>query len=84
MTEKYIGAYGFTEVIQENNHTFVCHGGNMGNTEKHVRENFDAMYYEGAYAKLREHRFARASGSPDYSFNLRVPNSVFNSVVGDK
>jgi hypothetical protein len=82
MTEKYIGAYGFTEVIQENNHTFVCHGGNMGNTEKHVRENFDAMSFSGAYDLLKAHRFARTWGSADYAFTLRVPNKVFKEIVG--
>jgi hypothetical protein len=75
-------SFGFTEVTKNAKHTFVSHNGNMDNTEQNVRENFDAMYFAGAYDLLKDNRFARAFGSPDYSFSLRVPNSVFDAIIG--
>ena len=82
MEEKYIKAYGLTEVTQTDKHTYVGHNGNMGNTERNVRENFDAMSFSGAYDLLKAHRFARTWGSADYAFTLRVPNKVFKEIVG--
>jgi hypothetical protein len=80
--EKFIGAYGFTEVTRDAKHTVVGHGGNMGNTEDNVRENFDAMFFEGAYNALSGHRHARKFGHPSYNFGLRIPNSVFIKMMG--
>ncbi len=74
-------SYGFTEVTRTAKHTFIGHNGNMGNTEADVRNNFDAMYFDGAYNLLSEHRFARKNGSADYSFALRIPNSVFGKIT---
>lgn len=74
-------SYGFTEVTRNTKHTLVSHNGNMGNTEADVRKNFDAMYFEGAYDLLSHHQYARKYGSADYSFTLRVPNSVFEKLT---
>ena len=76
-------SYGFTSVEREAKYTVIGHGGNMGNTEDNVRENFDAMYFDGAYNQLSAHRYARKFGHPSYSFGLRIPNSVFIKVVGN-
>ena len=81
-TEVYIGSYGFTEVIRDKHRTYVCHNGNMGNTEADVRSNFDKMSFEGAYDMLSLHKTARKSGSPDYSFSLSVTNTAYNKIIG--
>lgn len=75
-------AHGLTEVTKTAKHTVVSHNGNMGNTEQDVRKNFDAMYFEGAYDRLKANRNARTYGSPDYSFSLRIPNRVFDKIIG--
>lgn len=74
-------SYGFTEVTRNNKHTFINHNGNMGNTEDNVRENFDSLYFTGAYDALSAHRHTRKFGSADYSFTMRIPNAIFNQII---
>jgi hypothetical protein len=80
--EKFIDSYGFTVVIRYAKHTVIVHGSNLGNIEDDVRNNFDAMYFEGAYDALSAHQHVRKFGHPSYSFGLRIPNSVFIKMMG--
>jgi hypothetical protein len=72
---------GFTEIFSDNKYTYIYHNGNMGDTESHIRKNFDSMYFDGAYNRLERQANVIKDGSPDYSFVLRVPTNVFNALI---
>jgi hypothetical protein len=81
--QTFVGQRGFTEVYRDDEYTYIYHNGNMYDTEKHIRKNFDSMYFDGAYNRLVRQANVIKDGSPDYSFVLRVPTNVFNALIKD-
>lgn len=63
--------HGLTEVRVMKKGTEVYHGGNMGNTTKHVGENVDKMFSKGTFAKMRKQKISE-EGSPDYMYVLQT------------
>ena len=61
--------------------TFIGYRGNMGATERDVRKCFDALYFAGAYDAICEAPGAEKTGSPDYSFCVKVKNKYFDELV---
>jgi len=62
---------GLTEVRVMKKGTEVYHGGNMGNTTKHVGENVDQIFSKGTFAKMRKQKISE-EGSPDYMYVLQT------------
>lgn len=76
-------AYGVTEITKDNKHYYIGHGGNMGSTVNgHVKPNVDRLLGKGVFDKLKEH--GKESGSPDYSYSLKVPIAHYERITNTK
>lgn len=75
-----MSSFGFTEITRYKKSVVISHNGNMGHTEDNVRSNFDYMHFHGAYDRLRAHPKAVVSGSPDYSFSLKIPVKAYDEI----
>ena len=80
--KKLVKSLGFTEIYRNKSHTIISHGGNMGNTIQHsVKPNVERMLGKGKFDELRKH--GKESGSPDYSYSLKIPNKHFDKVTNN-
>jgi hypothetical protein len=81
---RYYGTLDVTRMIKPKKNygfTFIGYRGNMGSTEDTVRQNFDALYFKGAYDAVKKAPGAETWGSADYSFCLKVKNKYFDELV---
>jgi hypothetical protein len=75
-------SFGLTSITQSGKFVYVNHNGNMGCTvERSVKPNVDYMLGEGMFDRLRS--VGVSSGTPSYSYYLKIPLAKFRQITVD-
>jgi hypothetical protein len=72
-----IRSYGVTTLFRDKRFTTIEHCGNMGSSMDDVRHNVEKMLGQGAFDRLQHQ--GEESGSPDYLYSLKIPNTKLDA-----
>lgn len=74
-----LASIGLTEIHLSCGHAVITHSGNMGNSIETVKYNLDSLFGKGTFDRLRA--CGEETGSPDYWYELRIPNEDFTRIT---
>lgn len=71
LKDGFLAHRGFTIINKRNNHLFITHNGNMGNSiEKSVNPNLKILGFPTVFNLKRMFPVYKEQGSPDYSWYI--------------